>query len=239
MIIRTKKKIAKEILFLFTVIIFGIISYIGVYFYNLFLENKISNLSNTIKVKTTISDSLGKPYLDFQERIKNEELKFDEYGIPIRSKFKRLYYLQDGDRKKLDSLINQMHIEKVSSESIKIFEKDFKNLHSVEFYPENKSLPPFVKQKFIEYNGQELFAMSNSFAVSSKDSSNYTKSTLLNKELQNERYQIQEYKKSLISSKEQRSFVLKVSLISFLFLFILRYIYYLVRWSLNTLKQKD
>ncbi len=125
-----------------------------------------------------------------------------------------------------------------SEEKIKSIENNYRKLHAVEFDPLNILLPPFVKEKMTEYKGQKIFTLSNPITISPRDSADYNKSIVLNKDTWQDKNKKSDYQKKILSFHEQISFGLTILIVSILILFGTRYLFYIVRWSLNTLKQK-
>ena len=134
----TKKTIAKEIIYFFSIVALLLLVFIGIEIRNSFLNNKINNFSKEISIVEIKIDSIQKTN---PEKV-NKKPKFDEYGILIKNAdyFNVLYntiQLKKTDKEKLDNIMLEMQNNNESDENKKFVVNDF-----VKKYGIKKSLKP-------------------------------------------------------------------------------------------------
>lgn len=122
----TKKTIAKEIIYFFTVVAMLLIVFLGIEIRNSFLNNKKNNFSKEISVLKIKIDSIEKR---LPKKI-NKKPKFDEYGILIKNVdyfniSDNTIQLRKTDREKLDDIMIKMNNNNESDENKKIVVNDF------------------------------------------------------------------------------------------------------------------
>lgn len=200
----TKKTIAKEIIYFFSIVALLLLVFIGIEIRNSFLNNKINNFSKEISIVEIKIDSIQKTN---PEKV-NKKPKFDEYGILIKNAdyFNVLYntiQLKKTDKEKLDNIMLEMQNNNESDENKKFVVNDF-----VKKYGIKKSLKP---NKVIE----ELKK---------------------NKTETNQKIKVIENK--ILNTIDTKNIIICLSLLLFSFLYPIRLIYKLLKWSFLTIQTK-
>jgi hypothetical protein len=135
---KTKKTIAKEIIYFFSVLALLLLVFVGIELRNSFLNNKINYFSKEISVVEIEIDSIQKTN---PEKV-NKKPKFDEYGILMKNAdyynvLDNTMQLKKTDKEKLDNIMLEMQNNNESDENKKFVVNDF-----VKKYGINKSLKP-------------------------------------------------------------------------------------------------
>lgn len=212
--IHIKKIIAREFLLLMLTIGIGLITFLSIYLYNFYLKTKSQNLLNEYFAKESIADSLRKPFYskkNHQEwfyNIQNE--KIDLSGSDYNSPEKLWKRLDELALK--DSIILKYHT---------VWGADLKR----------------ILQDIGFNNPAKLRDFINDNRITSQDSLNNQKGENIRKDmytLQSKKYDVEE---NIISSRKQIHIAIWAIVFSLLFLFIIRYIYYAIKWSVKTLRQ--
>jgi len=212
----TKKIIAREFLTLTLVLTLGLISFLCTYPYNAYKRNQAKNISSEISEKSKKADTLS---LTFKNKLGQQKWFFDKYsnqwdisGDVINTSdklWKRLDYLALND-------------------SIKY---KWQNVWDKDLIAFNKKIGfsnPEEFQSFIDKN-----------RVTKIDSANYDSSLAINSEIALLTKNKKNYESEILSYNEQTEFGLKALIICFIILFGFRYLFYSLKWSLKTLKQKS
>lgn len=135
---KTKKTIAKEIIYFFSIVALLLLILIGIEIRNSFLNNKINNFSKAISIVEIKIDSIQKKN---PENI-NKKPKFDEYGILIKNvdyfnDLDNIMRLKKTDREELDNILLLMQNNNESDENKRLLVNDF-----VQEYGIKKSIKP-------------------------------------------------------------------------------------------------
>ena len=145
----TKKNIAKEIIYFFSIVALLLLVFVGIEIRNSFLNNKINNFSKAISVMEIKIDSIQKTN---SEKV-NKKPKFDEYGILIKNAD---YYnilndtmqLKKTDKEKLDNIIMEMQNNNESDENKKFVVNDFVKKYGIKkLLKSNKVFEELKKNK--------------------------------------------------------------------------------------------
>lgn len=122
--VSAKKIIAREFLLLMIVSFIGLFTFLGTYFYNLYLENKKNNLENQFRLETKTKDSL------VRNQINPEIISFTSAG-PIIQFEKGFIYLYKENETNLSRILKQMkNLNKPENEK-QIFFTNFSKKHSL------------------------------------------------------------------------------------------------------------
>jgi RNAse (barnase) inhibitor barstar len=213
---KIKKIIAREFLLLLTLILLSALIFVCVFPYNLYQENKIEKTNKKLIEKEKLTDNLHK---SVNEKIKNQKWFFEK----ISSEFD----ITNTEYSELKTLWPILQ---------KIAEND-----STEYRWNNKwekSLIDFHKSIGFK-NGKDLqfFILNNS--ITSKDSIQINKSNEIQKEITELSKQKIELKNRIFQDSEKEKFIIGISAILFGILFVLRYLFYGVKWSIKQLNDKN
>jgi len=212
----TKKKLAREFLLLTLSLVLGVIVFLSIYPYNAFKRHQSDNLSTEITDKTKVADSLIKTY-----HLKCNKQKW------FYDQFKEEYDLTD-------TSIN------TSDKWWRIFEK-YKNMDTLLYRWNHK----WDKEQIntIVKIGFELPKKLNEFIIkySISDTDLINKNSAKKIYEENKRLKTDEVaaRNKIVDSKEQLSIGIWALIISAFVLFVLRYLFYAIKWSIKTLRQKS
>ena len=320
--LRTKKILAREFLMLLSVLLIGLITFLGTYVYNYFVHAQTVKLEKTITKNFSLADSLSKAY-NTKPKV-DENLPLTAYkndpigilGLPIfvetgYAKLKVLYSavskkydigsfeafkqklqdpgkrqlfydavskdydlgsltdfnkkisanlqignLNEEDRRRLDGIVLQMTHKGASQEEIQSVVDDFKwkytepqliKLSLKDFaqkvkakYPEYKNVADTVLAKaIVEKYPIYTPILDISYSVPNQtDSLNYRESLILHDDINKLENQFTHYSNRILSNDDQLQLTLFAILISFILLFCIRYLFYSIKWSVKTLRQK-
>ena len=212
----TKKIIAREFLIMILVLTIGLILFLCTYPYNAYKRNQVENKSIEISEKSKKVDTLS---LSFKNKIDQQNWFFEKYSN---------HWDISGDKintseklwKRLDFL--------ALNDSIKY---KWQNVWDKELLAFNKEIGftnPDEFKSFIDKN-----------RITKIDSSNYDSSLAINSEIALLTKNKKDYESEILSYNEQTEFGLKALIICFIILFGFRYLFYSLKWSLKTLKQKS
>jgi hypothetical protein len=213
----TKKILAREFLTLTLVITLGLISFLCTYPYNAIKRNQIENKSIKISEQTKLADSLSFSYKSkhnkqnwFFEKLSNQYDLSDDTTFDERDEIWKRF-----NSWTLKDSINYKW-EYIWSGEITTFFKSIgvQNSNSL--------------QSFIENN-----------TITKTDSSNFNTSLAINAEIAMLSKSKKENKGKIFLYNEQKEFGLKAIYICFIVFFGIRYLFYSIKWSLKTLKQKS
>jgi hypothetical protein len=211
----TKKIIAREFLTLTLVIVIGLICFLSTFPYNSFRHYQIKNLKGEIDQKRTLSDSLLKSY---STKIQNQEWYFkklnDEFDLGEFNTNEKWWF-------------HSMQLAKNDSISIR-----WKGVWS-----QDKTVIKFFnKIGFLNGDSLQRFIIINNLDKS--DIENKTKADNLQKEIAEIESKEIIVANSVLTYEDQFSFSLMALIILASLSFGFRYLYYGIKWSLKTLKQK-
>jgi hypothetical protein len=213
--IETKKIIAREFLFLISTLVLGVVFYLSIFPFNVYQKQQADNLRDSINSRTNLADSLSnsiKIKLDNQFWFTDKYL--DRYNDLPKS------------RKKANDKIWFKFKFWLENDSIiynwdNVWDKEFISfLNSIGF----KKGTDF--QYFIQHNVNNRI-----------DSLNNINAKKLSLTIGRLRIKENTYRKKLFSSKDQWHISVRVFMISLIFLFGLRYIFFGIKWSISTLQR--
>jgi len=248
--IKTRKIIAKELLFLFTVMILGIIGFSCTYPYNFFKEHQIGRLNDSIKRIQNISDSLNNalgnygwqpPITDSlvsdttwltatTNSLPPKKIGTNADGLPIFRK-------RIPAEKVYDNLIKEGYTVKNLGGGKDDFIKNISNpinankfyLHLIDEGFTEKNLG--TMDEFVKAMGVRNDYWEKKFKLETKIESLRQQAIKLNSQKNNIHHQI-------FSFRAQLTFGFFTILFFLIFLFGFRYLFYVLKWSINTLKIK-
>lgn len=208
----TKKIFAREFLILIAALIVSSLIFLGIYIYNHSLEKDISRLNDKIKEDVRTSDSLK---------------------LPLSVKFERRkwYY---------DNLVSSFEEYAPLSYDTVVSKLDRWALHDSLKYRWDKVWSPVVIgfQKKLGFNSPEqLKSFLDSTRITSQDHSNDSLGAAIIG-LSGKDYQgISSIQKKRVSYGREMYFFWKLFIVTFLIVFVFRYIVYGIRWSIRILRR--
>ena len=212
----TKKLIAREFLIMILVLTIGLISFLCTYPYNAYKRNQVENKSIEISEKSKKVDTLS---LSFKNKIDQQNWFFEKYSN---------HWDISGDKINTSEKLWQRLDFLALNDSIKY---KWQNVWDKELLAFNKEIGftnPDEFKSFIDKN-----------RITKIDSSNYDSSLAINSEIALLTKNKKDYESEILSYNEQTEFGLKALIICFIILFGFRYLFYSLKWSLKTLKQKS
>ena len=213
--LQTKKIIAREFLLLMLAIGIGLIGFLCTYLYNSYQRNKAQKLSDEITTKESIADSLSKP---FDIKSKQIHLLYEKFNAN-ENVFPTDY---ESFLKNTWTNLSKLELKDNIAKSIK-WDPRFKQLLRDVGFNSSEEL-----QNFIEEN-----RLTKDDTLNSQIAKSYQQEIRL---LESKRT---DYNSYLLAFKGQIDFGICVFCISLIILFASRYIYYAIKWSIKTLKQKQ
>lgn len=213
--LKTKKIIAKEFIILIIAIAIGLLSFVGTYIYNYLTINKENNLQKTIENKSLLADSLHKSYSS-----KDEKQKWFYNALNDKIDISGSEY---NTYDKLWKLFQNI----LAKDSIKIrYDKIWTS----------KQREIFASTGFETSEKLESFLKNNRFTQTDLDDNQ--KSLQIFSEVKSLKTKKDQVKNSVLNSNAQIKFSFRVLMIALIVLFGFRYIFYAIKWSVSTLKQK-
>lgn len=213
--LKTKKKIAKEVLLLLSSGVIALIIFLLVYLYNWYCNSKSEGLQTLITSKTIQSDSLIKHYnskLKQQQWFYEGNLKeYDVISLGYNS-YADLWI-------RLEVIYNADSIEYKYS---KIWDKDL----------------IVVLDKLGFHNAKEFKEFIAKNRLTQADKANKSKSDDIKNEISKLNSEKRIWELKAMTTDEQMGFALKALIIALIFLYPIRFLYWLIVWSFKTLKQK-
>ena len=212
----TKKIIAREFLIMILVLTIGLILFLCTYPYNAYKRNQVENKSIEISEKSKKVDTLS---LSFKNKIDQQNWFFEKYSN---------HWDISGDKINTSEKLWQRLDFLALNDSIKY---KWQNVWDKELLAFNKEIGftnPDEFKSFIDKN-----------RITKIDSSNYDSSLAINSEIALLTKNKKDYESEILSYNEQTEFGLKALIICFIILFGFRYLFYSLKWSLKTLKQKS
>lgn len=214
--LKTKKIIAREFIILTTVFFMGLILLLSTFPYNAIIRNKVESQNYKISYKTKLADSLDNNYLT---KIENQEWYLNEYINTYSVNSNKFSDLRD----KLWVLLKNLSTE----DSINY---KWENEWGEGFESFNKNLGfsnPQELKTFIERN-----------IITKLDSSNHDSAFIIKSEIYSLSENKNELEKKILSKEERKALWLKILFYCYFILFVIRYLFYCIKWSIKTLKQK-
>lgn len=210
---QTKKIIAREFLVLVILALLSSISYFSTYVYNYFNQNQKDSLKTEIKQHTIIKDSLSK--------------------IISEKEYAHVWFYKEVS-KEYDVYKNNS-VEKWWSRSQSLAKNDsIKIIWETKWKKDTKIIQFFNKIGFPNSDSLQNFIITNSYSKLELKTKNKADSltkiiTTLNKTYSTT---------SILSQNQQLEFLWKSILVLFILVFALRYLFYAIKWSIKTLKDK-
>ena len=213
--LKTKKIFAREFLLLIVAAAIGLVSFFCTYLYNSYLRSKSQKIATEITTHEFIADSLSRP---FDTKTKQHELLYQKFN-----------------------------------ENINVSPTDFINFEKHTWEPLNKlALQDSIKTKYDKWDirfknilndvgfktSEELQEFITRNRITSSDSLNYQKAKDIRKEKILLESKKSDFGYNICSFQNQVDFGILAFGISLVILFACRYIYYAIKWSINTLRQK-
>ncbi len=216
--LKVKKTIAREFLFVIVLCSLTLICFLFTYAYNSYLENKIEKTNILISSKTATVDGLSKinAKLEKQTWLHSQLLKeYDVSENPDYTKEKLWQTLSDLSQK--DSIkIRWVSTWKDGPNNFKSF---------------------FNKIGFD--NPENLMTFLDDNTINKADSSNIETYSALRNEIQKHKREKTKLDSKYLNYKEQKDFGIIVFFSLSTALFLFRYVYYGINWSVKTLKKKE
>jgi predicted RND superfamily exporter protein len=210
---KVKKIIAKEFLILISVIIIGITCIVFTFINNLYWKKRVKNLQIEIKKKGREVTKLVNP---LYSKIKQRNWLY--YQLNITENLGKSKY---NTPSKLWKRFNELAL----SDSLSFRYNNEWGSRIKGIFAEIGFSSPKQLQNFIETN-----------RINNNDNLKNKKAENIKKEIEVQNTQLNYYYSKMMNSEEQNQYLMWCMLISFLVFFILRYVYYGVKWSINTLK---
>jgi hypothetical protein len=212
--LNSKKIIAKEFLVLLSVIVITLLMFFCTELYNAFKFHQLDKINSTISFKTKLSKDLAHNYafksekrIWFFKKFSNEFNIIDTKYDTNEKVWGRLEYLA-----KKDSIKHKIEKEWTSEMTNFIFSLGFST--------------PLKFKKFIEDNSEN-----------SNDINQYKESKRIQIEVKNLEIEKLNLSKEIIIKKDQINIIKYTFIVLVGFFFILRYLFYGVKWSVKILNQ--
>jgi hypothetical protein len=224
--LQTKKIIAKEFLVFIITLLIGVVAFLSVYPYNSFRQHQLSDVNQEISIKQSLADSLNQISSQY---ILNED------GLPIFIySHSQQQYLLNNTYQALKNNLSGLTTPQNKYDSLMQNDIDYRQRAY-------KALLENVKGFKLSY-AVFVRVLSVDSLKSENEPLNYeqlrNESTKLKTEIGRLKYN--EYPRissQILSFNNQLHFTLIIFLISVFILFILRYIYYGIKWSMKIIKQ--
>lgn len=210
---KTKQKIAREFLIFMSVISFGLLTLIGTYIYNWNNSYKVKKQENFIKLQSKIAYSLSSPY---DNKLKNGK----DYIARIYLTLKNNSGSYDLSIEKYDEseFRNKILSDLNFRNSIfKLFEESLENFNKTKLQFDNLIDNPVSNKEIVDKQRADRIRI------------NLKRINIKKKQILD----------SILTFKEQISITLKITLLMFFLVFILRYLFYAIRWSINSIKNQN
>jgi hypothetical protein len=211
--IKTRKVIAREFLVLVSVTILGLFSFLLTYPYNWHLSSKLAEIDNNVSLEKDLADNLSK--------------SFDSKTINGKDYAYRVY--QTIKENTVEFAIQEFSYSQSEFRQKILSDKTFQeNIYSTL----QKNIEGFVKSR-IEFDSclkSQLTAI---------DVKNKKEAEIIRDRTNKAKFLKEKVLLSMLTFNEQISVAVRTIIYSALILFLLRYFFYAVRWSINTLKQKQ
>ena len=212
--LRTKKRIAKEVLLLFACgILFGLISF-SVYPYNWYYKQKVDEIREHIAFNKTIADTCC---VSFNKKLQQQDWFFNEF-VEKFGKLPEKYDTSD----KLWSFFEKKSICDSLLHKYDQFSKTTKDKLGYFGFNSGIALNNFILNNFITV----------------ADIKNKEKSNIKRREMQSLELVSRKYKAKIMCQEEHKSFSLIILIIILGLLYPIRFLFLLIWWSIKTVKLK-
>ncbi|GAB6283590.1 MAG: hypothetical protein STSR0008_23720 [Ignavibacterium sp.] len=211
--IKTKKLIAREFIFIVSVLSIGILTFLFIYLYNYYNSIQVDNKSELIRRNHSVADKINNK---FKSKIEEQEWFFKimnkNFDIEDYNNYEMLWTRNE---------------QLLKADSFKIIWLTWNDDIKI----------PFMKMGFNSVASLEDFIRDNSLNTEElKNKSKYDSLQLIINNLYDEKRSIEN---NMLSYTQQKELSLKVIFALIIILFILRYLIYGTLWSIKTLKIKN
>lgn len=210
-----KKIIAREFLILTTLILFSVLFGLCIYPYNAFRKLQIDSLESEISAKKKEMDSLTFMY---NKKLTKQKEFFNESFEALSSE-----YQLDSSEATWKGLAKSYHSDSIIYFYEKKWDAKVVNFLNSKGFNDGRAFEKFVGENLLNKN----------------DSINYLKSKKVDQNITELKNQSNQLYKKILSSREQIDFSLLIFKILFLIAFPLRFLILGIKWSINTIKQKE
>lgn len=212
--IKTKKIIAREFLIFLICVVIALVTFLTIYPYNYFKRNQIDSLTKEISEKKLISDSLSKSYkLKTEKQFWFTDKYISKFDLPRNKDYNNA------------KVWNRLY-EIAKSDSVRYkWEKTWDK----ELIAFNKELGFDTPQSF------QNFILTN--IIYTKDIEQNKAAEKINSEVDILQNKMSETYKKIVSTESQLRTAGLAFIISVVILFLFRYLFYGIKWSIRTLKQ--
>ena len=211
--VRTKKIIAKEFILAVITLTISIIAFFITFPYDYNFNRKINKLNTSIDKMIKTADSLS---ADYDKKADNQDYFFSEFN----NKYGEFYKSKEELFIRLDELLKKDSI-KIKWE--KVWDKDLINLHISLGFPNSESFINFLSQNIITDNDRAFKNESDSLKI----------------KIEGSKLKINIFNSKKLTFADRINFSLMIFLCVIFFLFLLRYIFYGIQWSLKILKDDN
>ena len=210
--LKTKKKIAREVLLLLSSGIITLIIFLLVYPFNWYCNYKSESIQTLISFKTVESDSLVKNY--------NSKLKQQQWFYEESIKDLKMEYNSSSELwQRLEEIYN---VDSIVYKYNNTWGKNQITLLNKLGFGNGKDFKEFIAKN----------------SLTETDKANKLKSTEIKNEILKLKFEKRSWEFKVKSTDEQMEVAIKGLLIVLFFLYPIRLLYWLIVWSFNTLKQK-
>ncbi len=214
--LQTKKIIAREFLILTIAFFIGLLCFFSTYLYNFYKNKQAGDINKSIEEKSAQADSLAFAY---KQKTEKQNWFFNQYSAEFDVKGDSKYNTKEKVWSRIDNLAKK--------DSIRF---KWENVWDKELINYNKKIgfqTPDSFKTFIESN-----------RINETEIENYNSSLKLIEVIKSLTSKKDKIKSKTLTFDKQLEFGIKSLLVLIIFLFILRYLFYGIKWSIRTLKQK-
>jgi len=248
--LRVKKIIAKELLILFLSIAASLLIFISIYAYNYYWSLQLNKISKKIDSTQKLAESLRSGFKQKNEQQLSFHKKFQEFVYKHNNpdKIKSKSVPNQKAESSWDELLGDSKMEDFVEAHKEIYMKDGNLL---EF---DTSLNYFLKSNVTEFDMQDLSSFFrkqldfssiekfknylNSYTINTDDKKKYDEAVKLDMAVNLLQKEKTDISAKIFSPKRQSNFLYITFFLIAMIMFPLRYIYYSIKWSIYTLKQK-
>jgi hypothetical protein len=208
---KKKKIIAREYIMLMIILLIGALTYLSTVLYNVILQNKIDKVNERIEINNSQIDTLIQIYRQKSNNQDSLYKKFKEEFDVSHLKTKDAFWTRTE------------HVARIDSFSILWKTKWDKSIISA-----------IQNMGFLTPDDLKSFIIDNSYTLDDlKNDSTATEIKKYNVDLLNN---LSLKKGKILTRRDQIKIAVSILIISFILLFIIRYLIILLRWSIKTLK---
>lgn len=218
MYVNNKKILAREFLYFISILTIILFFIIGIFIYNYSIDQKLVELKS-LKASEIKKEAILKQ--SEENKVRNQK-EFSEMLINLERK---------KDNKNGFVVLTQKQV-KIVWDLLEIRYKD-----SVEAERLWRKIRDEIKYKFKLKSKIDLIKFIENNIITDNDLSNYKLGVLSSKNLQEIRNELDILENRRYSPEDIKSSILNVLKILFVLLFIFRYLFYGIKWSIKTLKE--